>query len=98
MKAGLIWHIISKTHHAGNIASWKKKEGEEVAAGDSIAEIETDKVIKTLFPPTSRSHTSEHPIAIALQLRIYCPAKAVHWDSLRVCYASLGNSVLVVSV
>ena len=30
--------------HAGNIASWKKKEGEEVAAGDSIAEIETDKV------------------------------------------------------
>ena len=29
--------------HAGNIAAWKKKEGEEVAAGDSIAEIETDK-------------------------------------------------------
>ena len=28
----------------GNIASWKKKEGEEIAAGDSIAEIETDKV------------------------------------------------------
>lgn len=41
--------IVSATHssvgcHAGNIASWKKKEGEEVAAGDSIAEIETDKV------------------------------------------------------
>ena len=29
---------------AGNIASWKKKEGEEVAAGDQKAEIETDKV------------------------------------------------------
>lgn len=28
---------------AGNIASWKKKEGDEIAAGDSIAEIETDK-------------------------------------------------------
>ena len=27
----------------GNIASWNKKEGEEIAAGDSIAEIETDK-------------------------------------------------------
>ncbi len=27
----------------GNIASWKKKEGDAVAAGDSIAEIETDK-------------------------------------------------------
>ncbi len=28
---------------AGNIASWKKKAGDEVAAGDSLAEIETDK-------------------------------------------------------
>lgn len=35
---------VGKYTHAGNIASWKKKEGEEVAAGDSIAEIETDKV------------------------------------------------------
>ena len=29
---------------AGNIAAWKKKEGEQVSPGDSIAEIETDKV------------------------------------------------------
>ena len=29
---------------AGNIAEWKKKAGDEVAAGDSIAEVETDKV------------------------------------------------------
>lgn len=29
---------------AGNIASWKKKEGEKVGAGDEMAEIETDKV------------------------------------------------------
>lgn len=29
---------------AGNIASWKKKEGEQVGAGDEMAEIETDKV------------------------------------------------------
>ena len=28
---------------SGNIASWKKKEGEAVAAGDEMAEIETDK-------------------------------------------------------
>lgn len=28
---------------AGNIAKWNKKEGDEIAAGDSIAEIETDK-------------------------------------------------------
>lgn len=28
----------------GNIATWNKKEGDEISAGDSIAEIETDKV------------------------------------------------------
>ena len=33
----------------GNIAEWKKKEGDEVSAGDSIAEVETDKV-ETLPP------------------------------------------------
>ncbi|KAK9863718.1 hypothetical protein WJX84_001166 [Apatococcus fuscideae] len=34
---------LSPTMSQGNIAGWKKKEGEAVAAGDSIAEIETDK-------------------------------------------------------
>lgn len=34
---------LSPTMSQGNIASWNKKEGEEIAAGDSIAEIETDK-------------------------------------------------------
>ncbi len=34
----------------GNIASWKKKEGEEFAAGDVLAEIETDKVKPMLSP------------------------------------------------
>lgn len=28
----------------GNIAAWKKKEGEEYAAGDVLCEVETDKV------------------------------------------------------
>lgn len=27
----------------GNIAAWKKKEGEEIAAGDVLCEVETDK-------------------------------------------------------
>ncbi len=31
------------SRHAGNIASWKVKVGDEIAAGDSIAEVETDK-------------------------------------------------------
>jgi hypothetical protein len=29
----------------GNITEWKKKEGEEFAAGDVLCEVETDKVI-----------------------------------------------------
>ena len=28
----------------GNITAWKKKEGQEIAAGDVLCEIETDKV------------------------------------------------------
>lgn len=34
---------LSPTMSQGNIAAWKKKEGEQVSPGDSIAEIETDK-------------------------------------------------------
>lgn len=34
---------LSPTMEAGTIASWKVKEGEEFVAGDSLAEIETDK-------------------------------------------------------
>ena len=29
----------------GNIISWKKKEGDKVKAGESIAEVETDKAV-----------------------------------------------------
>lgn len=28
----------------GNLLAWRKKEGDEVAAGDILAEVETDKV------------------------------------------------------
>ena len=37
-------HEVNSTAFAGNIASWKKKEGEAVGAGEEMAEIETDKV------------------------------------------------------
>ncbi|KAK9812020.1 hypothetical protein WJX73_009253 [Symbiochloris irregularis] len=38
---------LSPTMSQGNIAAWTKKEGEAVAAGDSIADIETDKATMT---------------------------------------------------
>lgn len=34
---------LSPTMSSGNIASWKKKEGDTINVGDVIAEIETDK-------------------------------------------------------
>ena len=34
---------LSPTMTQGNIARWKVQEGDEVRAGDSVAEIETDK-------------------------------------------------------
>ena len=33
---------------AGNIASWKKKEGDSLKPGDILAEVETDKVSREL--------------------------------------------------
>lgn len=38
-----LYHFVSLVIPSGNIAKWNKKEGDEIAAGDSIAEIETDK-------------------------------------------------------
>ena len=34
---------LSPTMSQGNIATWKVKEGQEVTAGDVLAEVETDK-------------------------------------------------------
>ncbi|MBF0304259.1 MAG: pyruvate dehydrogenase complex dihydrolipoamide acetyltransferase, partial [Alphaproteobacteria bacterium] len=34
---------LSPTMSEGNLARWLKKEGDRVAAGDAVAEIETDK-------------------------------------------------------
>ena len=34
---------LSPTMSQGNVSSWQVKEGDEVAAGDVLAEIETDK-------------------------------------------------------
>uniref|UniRef100_A0A8C4EIS0 Dihydrolipoamide acetyltransferase component of pyruvate dehydrogenase complex n=1 Tax=Dicentrarchus labrax TaxID=13489 RepID=A0A8C4EIS0_DICLA len=39
---------LSPTMEEGNIIKWLKKEGEAVAAGDALCEIETDKAVVTL--------------------------------------------------
>ncbi|CAK6960015.1 pyruvate dehydrogenase protein X component%2C mitochondrial [Scomber scombrus] len=39
---------LSPTMEEGNIVKWMKKEGEAVAAGDALCEIETDKAVVTM--------------------------------------------------
>jgi pyruvate dehydrogenase E1 component beta subunit len=43
MPINILMPALSPTMEEGNLAKWLKKEGDEVVAGDVIAEIETDK-------------------------------------------------------
>ena len=43
MSIKILMPALSPTMTEGNLAKWHVKEGDEVAAGDVIAEIETDK-------------------------------------------------------
>jgi len=43
MPANVLMPALSPTMEKGNLAKWLKKEGDKVASGDVLAEIETDK-------------------------------------------------------
>ena len=43
MPIEILMPALSPTMEEGNLAKWLVKEGDEVSAGDIIAEIETDK-------------------------------------------------------
>src|SRR5262244_2493155 len=43
MPINILMPALSPTMEKGNLAKWLKKEGDRVAPGDVIAEIETDK-------------------------------------------------------
>ena len=43
MATEILMPALSPTMEEGTLAKWLKKEGDEVKAGDIIAEIETDK-------------------------------------------------------
>lgn len=74
---------------AGNIASWKKKEGEQVGAGDEMAEIETDKatmawesqddgfIAKILLQEGAKDIPVGTPAMIFVEeeVRLCCPTK-----------------------
>jgi len=43
MSVNILMPALSPTMEKGNLAKWLKKEGDKVAPGDVLAEIETDK-------------------------------------------------------
>eukprot|EP01117_Protostelium_nocturnum_P018070 TRINITY_DN747_c0_g1_i1.p1 TRINITY_DN747_c0_g1~~TRINITY_DN747_c0_g1_i1.p1 ORF type:complete len:559 (-),score=226.13 TRINITY_DN747_c0_g1_i1:57-1733(-) len=69
---------LSPTMDKGNLVKWRKKEGEKIAAGDVIAEIETDKatadfettddgyLAKILVPENTQDVPVGTPIAIVV--------------------------------
>ncbi|XP_042515043.1 dihydrolipoyllysine-residue acetyltransferase component 1 of pyruvate dehydrogenase complex, mitochondrial [Macadamia integrifolia] len=70
---------LSPTMNEGNIAKWRKKEGEKIEVGDVICEIETDKatlefesleegfLAKILAPEGSKDVPVGEPIAIVVE-------------------------------
>ncbi|XP_008233240.1 PREDICTED: dihydrolipoyllysine-residue acetyltransferase component 1 of pyruvate dehydrogenase complex, mitochondrial [Prunus mume] len=70
---------LSPTMSQGNIAKWKKKEGDKIEAGDILCEIETDKatvefesleegfLAKILIPEGSKDVPVGQPIAITVE-------------------------------
>ncbi|KAG8062951.1 hypothetical protein GUJ93_ZPchr0003g17937 [Zizania palustris] len=83
--AGLPPHLVvgmpalSPTMNQGNIAKWRKQEGEKIEVGDVICEIETDKatlefesleegyLAKILAPEGSKDVQVGHPIAVTVE-------------------------------
>ena len=79
MPINILMPALSPTMETGNLARWLKKEGEEIKAGDIIAEIETDKATmefeavdegtlgKILIPEGTENVAVNAPIAVMLE-------------------------------
>src|SRR6476620_2092320 len=48
MSTKVVMEALSPTMEEGRVVEWKKQEGEPVAVGDVLAEIETDKAVMEL--------------------------------------------------
>src|SRR5690349_22103019 len=78
MATNILMPALSPTMTEGRLAKWMKKEGDEVKAGDVIAEIETDKATmeveavdegrlqRILVPEGSEGVKVNAPIAVLL--------------------------------
>src|SRR3954470_3559567 len=52
MPTKVVMEALSPTMEEGRLVEWKKQEGEAVAVGDVLAEIETDKAVMELVART----------------------------------------------
>jgi pyruvate/2-oxoglutarate dehydrogenase complex dihydrolipoamide acyltransferase (E2) component len=48
MSTNVVMEALSPTMEEGRLVEWKKQEGEPVAVGDVLAEVETDKAVMEL--------------------------------------------------
>ncbi len=88
MATNILMPALSPTMTEGTLARWLKKEGEKVAAGDVIAEIETDKATmeveavdegvlgKILVPDGTQNVKVNEPIAVLVEEGEAVPAGA----------------------
>src|SRR3954464_12363327 len=53
MTTKVVMEALSPTMEEGRLVEWKKQEGESVAVGDVLAEVETDKAVMELVARTS---------------------------------------------
>ena len=53
MATKVVMEALSPTMEEGRLVEWKKKEGDAVAAGDVLAEVETDKAVMELVARTA---------------------------------------------
>jgi pyruvate dehydrogenase E2 component (dihydrolipoamide acetyltransferase) len=52
MPTNVVMEALSPTMEEGRLVEWKKQEGEQVAVGDVLAEVETDKAVMELVART----------------------------------------------
>src|SRR4249920_891629 len=48
MASKVVMEALSPTMEEGRLVAWKKKEGDPVKTGDTLAEVETDKAVMEL--------------------------------------------------
>ena len=60
MTTKVVMEALSPTMEEGRLVEWKKQEGDTVAVGDVLAEVETDKAVMELVARAGRHAAQAH--------------------------------------